>query len=115
MRLSEKLGKQAQTQQLQTDPGLQVGSIRGVPLSYAQTITALYRGQTVTLLGSADIVGMSQCEKFVPHGSALNVPDWAPSEDFDVIAINGVPVGTAAGAFATEQTVSRRRQQQQQS
>ena len=115
MRLSEKLrqaegraaGKgQGPAQEL---TGLQVGSIRGAALSYNQTITALFEGETVTLLGSADLVGMSQCEKFVPHQGDANVPDWAPSVEFDIIAINGVPVGKYA---QPEQLAARTRTRQ---
>lgn len=99
MRLSDKLkGYQGQSASHQQQPfdvqtGLSVGSIRGAALSYTQQITARFEGQLVTLLGSADIVGMSQCEKFIPLGANQNTPDWAPSDEVEVIAINGVPVG----------------------
>lgn len=105
MRLSEKLrqggsARQQSQQQADQQSGLPPGSIRGVALSYSQIVTAIYLpdNTTTTLLGSADIVGMSQCEKFVPHGGENTGPDWAPSDDFRVIAINGVPVGQQAAA-----------------
>lgn len=107
MRLSEKLKHSTEGQgrgSFDLQPGLQIGSIRGAVLSYAQTITARFQGQTGTLAGAADIVGMSQCERFVFHNG--EPPDWVPSEEVEIIAINGVPVGRSGVSSNQTQQVA---------
>lgn len=107
MRLSQKLeqsGRNAVDQQTNE----RVGTIQGAVLSYQRNITALFEGKPVTLLGGANIVGMSQCEKFVPLTGDTTRPDWAPSAEIEVIAIDGVPVGHQGTQQYAEQGSSTR-------
>ncbi len=101
MRLSEVRGQQRQTKNPQQQQGgfEQLGVIRQAT-AYARPIEALYNGQSVVLIATGDIVGMSPAVQIVDENGKL---DWVSTDDVTVTQRELIP--------QSEQTRNRLRQQ----
>ena len=81
MRLSEVRGhRHSSPSQKSSSSGEEPGTIRNSS-AYTRPIEALFEGQSVTLIATGDIVGMSPAVQIVDENGRL---DWVSAEDVTV-------------------------------
>jgi len=85
MRRSELLANHALRNAPSTGEGL--GAIRNAS-PYQQRFEARLRGELVTVIGQADVVGMSPCEKIIDHRGLI---DWVSSDELVVTQSDALP------------------------
>ncbi len=98
MRLSEVRGRSSQRQDSQTQSPEQLGVIRNAT-SYTRPIEAQFNGQSVVLVATGDIVGMSPAVQIIDENGKLA---WVRTDDVVVTQREFLP--------QSEQTRNRLRQ-----